>query len=112
MNTGFFKQLLLNKQTQLEALADESINATQTVELDQSKVGRLSRMDALQQQAMSKATEQRRVQELIQVQQALNRIDEDNYGFCDECGELINQERLKLNPTTTFCIGCASKLEN
>lgn len=79
------------------------------VELDQTSVGRLSRMDALQVQAMSLAGEQRRRNERVRIDAALRRLDSGDYGDCVMCGEEIAPERLDLDPTIATCIRCASR---
>ena len=79
-----------------------------TVELDQQAVGRLSRMDALQNQAMAKANGARRQAERTRLNAALERLDAGEFGYCDDCGELINPKRLALDPTATLCVECAS----
>ncbi|MGI9484528.1 MAG: TraR/DksA family transcriptional regulator [Geminicoccaceae bacterium] len=81
------------------------------VELDQTRVGRLSRMDALQNQAMAQETERRRQQELTQIDNALRRLVDDTYGDCIECGEPIAVKRLALDPSAPLCIDCAGKEE-
>ncbi len=78
-----------------------------TVALDQQSVGRLSRMDALQQQAMAKATQARRGQMRQRIEAALVRMDEGEFGYCSECGEDIPIKRLDLDPTVPTCITCA-----
>jgi DnaK suppressor protein len=104
------KSLLALKQTLLKA-QETGDQAEQTVELDQARVGRLSRMDAMQAQAMSKETGRRRRQKLIQIEAALRRIEEDDYGVCQECGEDIATARLEADPTVLLCIECASARE-
>lgn len=78
-----------------------------TVTLDQQSVGRLSRMDALQSQAMSRASQARRDAERRRLAAALGRMDEGEFGFCEECGEEIALPRLGLDPAATRCISCA-----
>ena len=78
---------LLKLREELEAVAATSDESAAVVELDQSKVGRLSRMDALQAQAMAKATGQRREAMLRNIEAALKRVDEDTYGQCHDCDE-------------------------
>lgn len=82
------------------------------VELDQTRVGRLSRMDALQNQAMAQETERRRQHELTQIDAALRRLEDGSYGECLECGEPIAAKRLELDPSAPLCIGCAGKGEH
>jgi len=77
------------------------------VELDQTRIGRLSRMDALQQQAMSQETERRRQTELARVKSALERLETGDFGYCVTCGEEIAEDRLALDLTLPTCIDCA-----
>ena len=85
--------------------------ATATVVLDQSSVGRLSRMDALQGQAMAQASQRRRVDQLRRIAAALARIDSGDYGYCLDCDEEIAPGRLAGDPAVTLCIECAGKRE-
>lgn len=77
-----------------------------TVTLDQQSVGRLSRMDALQQQAMANATHQRRQNERLRLNAALQRLKDGEYGACLDCGDEISPERLAFDPTMVRCIAC------
>lgn len=77
------------------------------VPLDQQSVGRLSRMDALQNQAMARAQQSRRDIETRRLRAALARIGSGEYGACDDCGADIALRRLELNPAATLCITCA-----
>ena len=79
-----------------------------TVELDQQAVGRLSRMDALQNQAMAKATGARRAAQRERIHAALGRIDAGEFGYCEDCSEKIPKGRLDLDPCVTRCVSCAS----
>jgi DnaK suppressor protein len=95
----------------LQALDQEDAlghEAQKTVQLDQQSVGRLSRMDAIQQQAMAKATGARRSQQKLRIAAAFARMDEGEYGYCSECGDEIPLKRLELDPTVPTCIRCAS----
>lgn len=78
------------------------------VVLDQTTVGRLSRMDALQNQAMQLETERRREVELVRIDAALNRIESGTYGYCAACDEEIEKKRLEMDPSTPVCVDCAS----
>jgi len=102
---------LLKLRAELRAIAETADESAAVVELDQTKVGRLSRMDALQAQAMAKASGERREQMLRKIEAALKRIDNDEYGYCKDCDEPINPKRLEFDPTSVLCIDCASKLE-
>lgn len=109
MKQQYFEEKLKAQLTRLSETAAVAGEAAQTVELDQSKVGRLSRMDALQQQAMSKEQNRRRTLQIKKIQAALQRMHQDEYGFCLDCGEAIKVQRLEIDPATPFCIACADK---
>ena len=97
-------------RARLTALEDENALGEQgqsIVQLDQQAVGRLSRMDALQNQAMAVAQQNRRDIETRNLKQALARIEAGEFGFCRECGDKIAVKRLELNPATAKCISCA-----
>ena len=107
-----WRDSLLALQAELESIAAIGDESAAVVELDQSKVGRLSRMDAMQAQAMAKASSQRREAALKQITAALKRIDEGDFGLCLKCEEPINPKRLEFDPTATLCIDCASAAES
>jgi DnaK suppressor protein len=77
------------------------------VELDPSRLGRLSRMDALQVQQMAIEGDRRRLGQLRLIEAALSRLARDEYGTCVGCGEDIDPRRLKVSPLATRCIACA-----
>ena len=111
MDIKLFKSLLLDKKAVLTQEDEAGKAAAQIVELDQTSVGRVSRMDAMQGQAMAVAANQRRQLELQKIGVALKRIDSEDYGYCLECDGEIAEPRLKLDPATSLCIDCASKKE-
>lgn len=102
-----FRSLLEARRAELEGLIDSVADSSAPVELDQQVQGRLSRIDALQGQEMAKATAVRRRAEIAQIDAALKRLDEDEYGYCVACGEEIARKRLELNPAIARCIDCA-----
>ena len=106
-----FRQRLLQKQQDILGLNETADDAAKTVELDQTSVGRLSRMDALQGQAMSLELQRRRQLELKLIKSALERIDSGDYGYCADCDEDIVTGRLDLDPAVALCVACASEKE-
>lgn len=101
------KTLLEARKAELEQLDEMSRDARSPVQLDQQSVGRLSRMDAMQQQAMAQANERQRALDLQRIESALQRIKEDEYGYCLECGDDIPEERLRIDPAALYCVSCA-----
>lgn len=81
------------------------------VELDQTKVGRLSRMGAIQQQTMAKASARRTEVELQRIRTAINRVRTGDYGYCVKCDEEIAESRLQVDPATLICIECTRTAE-
>ena len=95
------------KRAELEALSREAEEARATVALDQQSVGRLSRMDAMQGQAMAEATERRRRLDLQRIEMAERRLSEGDYGYCTGCDEPIPDGRLAIDPMAERCVRCA-----
>ena len=97
----------------LEALAEEvktflkkSKDASEAVELDTS-IGRLSRMEAMQDQQMALELRRRKKRQLARVNNAIRRLDEGTYGLCELCGGSISEERLEAFPDMMTCVNCA-----
>lgn len=107
MDTGYFRDKLIRIRNELLEIEKTGNEAAQTVELDQSRVGRLSRMDALQAQAMSIESNRRRDIKLKRIDAALQRIEKDEFGLCLQCEEEINPKRLEFDPSAPLCIYCA-----
>jgi len=103
-----YRTRLLASQAELAALLETARESQQAVELDQSRVGRLSRMDALQTQQLAQETGRRREQQLLQIAAALRRIDAGDFGYCSTCDEAIDPRRLQVDPTATRCVACQS----
>lgn len=101
------RQRLLALKAELLDLSQSAHEDRKPVELDQQSVGRLSRQDSLQVQAMAKAAEARRAQEIRRIDAALQRVEDDEYGWCAECGEAIEEKRLELDPAAPRCADCA-----
>ena len=108
MEIEVWRSKLVEEQRALLVASDGSSDSRAPVILDQQSVGRLSRMDAMQQQAMAQASERRRQLRLERIKAALKRIEDGAFGFCVECEEAIALPRLESDPTTPTCIRCAA----
>ncbi len=107
------KQLLSQLEAQLTELEQQVIaihSRGAPVQLDQQAVGRVSRIDAIQQQQMAKANEIQVSHQILRIKQIL--LDPDEYGFCYECGESIGIGRLTIHPIAELCIQCQGELEH
>ena len=107
-----YRQRLENNIADLLKDDAASTESRSTVALDQQSVGRLSRMDAIQQQAMAIATHQRRLTEINRARAAIARIDEGEFGWCVDCGEEIAVKRLAYDPSLPTCVSCARSGES
>ena len=88
-------------------LARARVNA-RPVELDQARIGRLARVDALQGQAMARETERRCQAERARIEAALGRLAAGTYGLCVRCEEPVAAGRLKADPAAALCLACAA----
>ena len=106
MDADYFRARIECEQQELRMLSDAGRKARAPVELDQQSVGRLSRMDAIQQQSMDLAREERRKARLAMLAAALHRLDKDEFGYCLACGEDISRQQLEIDPAVTLCVDC------
>jgi len=102
-----YQTLIEARINDLRAQSELSLQARNTVELDQQSVGRLSRMDAIERKAMADATERRRHLEIEQLNAALKRLASNEFGYCVDCGDSIEPLRLEQNLAVLKCISCA-----
>ncbi|MEO6202208.1 MAG: TraR/DksA family transcriptional regulator [Nitrospirales bacterium] len=106
-NPDHFRSMLLTLKDELLGVSSTGQEAAQPVELDQTTIGRVSRMDALQQQAMAQAAQQRRHIQLQRIESVLQRLETGKFGWCMRCGKEISRKRLEVDPTAPLCIACA-----
>lgn len=101
------KKQMVARRAEIQAARVTNADARETVTLDQASVGRVSRIDALQGQQMALAQERNRTAELVQIEAALQRIEDGSFGYCAICEEEIAEKRLRFNPSVPTCIACA-----
>jgi DnaK suppressor protein len=111
IDIAVMKARLLEMKAELETLAHEHEHDSDVVELDQTTQGRLSRIDALQGQAMAQEVARRRDAEIKRIDAALQRMEEGEFGSCVSCGEDIQPKRLDFDPSVPNCISCAREGE-
>ena len=107
MNEAVIRQKLTSLYDETLALSEAAKENRKPVALDQQSVGRLSRMDSLQVQAMDKAQDAARQKKRLKIKAALKRLDAGDYGYCVSCDEPIGEKRLDLDPSVPLCISCA-----
>ncbi|HEX9808147.1 MAG TPA: TraR/DksA C4-type zinc finger protein [Alphaproteobacteria bacterium] len=107
MDGTAYEQRLRAELAALVAASEQGKEDRGPVTLDQQSVGRLSRMDAMQIQAMAVATEDRRQARIRALRAALARLAVGEFGYCLSCGGAIPAKRLDLDPALATCVACA-----
>lgn len=92
--------------TSLERSMRVTDAALEPVLLDQTTVGRLSRIDSLQNQGLTRNLQEREQVSLALLVGALRRLDAGTYGICERCGAPIAFERLFVLPEVPTCPAC------
>ena len=105
-----FRQRLLAAKTSAETLLGQGTAGT-PVEASGPTIGRLSRIDAIQMQAMSKMNRHQLDVRLRQIDAALLVMDQGSFGQCRKCKEPMDLERLDAIPEAPFCLPCQESLE-
>ena len=103
--------VLQSNKTKLEQQLLDAELATGVVILDQSSVGRVSRVDAMQQQSMAVSTRAKAEASLRKVLKALKRMEAEDFGYCGQCDEPIQFNRLKVQPQASHCLKCQDQLD-
>lgn len=103
---AFFRKRLEVLELKIEGNMSTNKDDSYVVKLD-SSIGRLSRMDALQNQQMALELKRRQENQLLRIKNAIKRMDKGQYGLCGKCKKYINEERLEIFPDTFTCINCA-----
>lgn len=102
----YFRQRLQQLAEEIDADLSANKDDAGIVELDTS-IGRLSRMDAMQNQQMALELRRRRENQLLRIDNAFKRMDQGRYGKCGKCGNPIDEERLEVFPDVVTCVSCA-----
>ena len=103
---SYFRQRLETLSKEVTEALNASKDSTNVVELD-TAFGRLSRMDAMQNQQMALELRRRQENQLLRIKNALKRMDQGRYGLCGKCKQPIAEERLEISPDTVVCVRCA-----
>ena len=102
---------LVEKLSELDRALELTNDHAQTVVLDQTAVGRVSRVEALQDQQLGLAHQRQIAVEILLVKKALRKLDTGEYGLCERCDEDIPAARLQLIPECECCVVCLSGTE-
>ena len=97
---------ILNRIVEIKQQIKLAKSSSQTVALDQTLAGRVSRIDAIQQQKMAQSALVRDSKLLLELEKSLSNLLKPEFGICAECDELIPFERLLVKPEVEFCVAC------
>lgn len=103
MGLNEIKKVLLAKQTELQ----ERISGTQAEEREETKEARSGDAKLWENSEVRDDLDDEASGELEQVNQALRRLDSNEYGVCTSCGKSISEDRLEAVPFAALCIDCA-----
>ena len=104
-------QALLTERLRLQQHLQLTKEGSKPVDLD-TPIGRLSRMDAMQQQQMTRASRSTLETKLLQIEASLKAYRRGEYGYCRACEEPIGYRRLKARPEAPFCLSCQDSRES
>lgn len=104
----YFRGCIEARILELRDQSTANAGSRETVELDQQSVGRLSRMDAIERKAMADATHRMRDLEIKKLTAGLGRLETGDFGYCIDCEEEIERERLASNLTVLKCFDCTN----
>lgn len=111
MTTDELNEIIKTIDVQIESIQEEItelIELTKPVSLDAS-IGRLSRMDAINNKAINEMALREKKQTLQKLERAKERSEEGKLGTCLKCGGEIPFGRLKIMPYTTRCVNCSGR---
>ena len=103
---AYFQERLEELEREIREDMDANPDDSGVVELD-SSIGRLSRMDALQNQQMALELKRRQENQLLRIENAFKRLAKGQYGLCGKCKKPIEEDRLEVFPDTVTCVRCA-----
>ena len=103
---AYFRKRLEELEREIREDMDANPEDSGVVDLD-SSIGRLSRMDALQNQQMALELKRRQENQLLRIENAFKRLAKGQYGLCGKCKKPIEENRLEVFPDTVTCVRCA-----
>ena len=102
-----YRKQLEELLVEIEQYLEKTEESAEAVSPDKS-LGRLSRMEAMQDQQLMLEARRRKKMQKVAVQSALKRIDHGQFGTCIFCGNLIPEDRLEVAPESSSCVNCSA----
>ena len=105
-NLMVYRNQLQKSLSEIEEYLDKTEESAEAVSPDKS-LGRLSRMEAMQDQQLMLEARRRKKMQKVAVLSALQRIENNQFGDCIFCGKPISHERLEAAPESSTCVSCS-----
>ena len=105
-NQDAYRKILQDSLEEIEGYLTKTEESAEAVSPDKS-LGRLSRMEAMQDQQLILEARRRKKMQKVAVLSALQRIDNGQFGICIFCGKPIAPERLEVAPESSTCVSCS-----
>ena len=102
---GILKEKLISKLVKLEVDIIEYRELTKPIS-PENAIGRISRMDAINNKSVNEAALRNSLQKKIQLEKTLTNIDSDSFGLCRQCGSEIEIAKLMAFPESIRCVIC------
>ena len=102
-----YREQLEESLVEIEQYLEKTEESAEAVSPDKG-LGRLSRMEAMQDQQLMLEARRRKKMQKVAVQSALQRIENGQFGICIFCGNLIPEERLEVAPESSSCVNCSA----
>jgi len=108
LNKDDLKTEVAKRISNLEKEIEELKELTKPIAPD-CAIGRVSRMDAINNRSVSVAALTKKKEKLLALKSIINHIDDDNFGKCISCGNEIPLGRILIIPESKKCMSCASR---
>lgn len=105
MKKDYYKQILLNKQSEIIQRINQHKNFKATILTTAQNEEEVAQMES--QDNLNERLKDKDIITLKQIKSALTRIDNNEYGICVECDDKISEKRLKALPFTLKCLDCS-----
>ncbi|WP_299337829.1 TraR/DksA C4-type zinc finger protein [uncultured Psychroserpens sp.] len=106
MDKSQVKQTILDEISKTEASIEHYKDLTKPISPSDA-IGRVSRMDAINNKSVNEASLRQAEQKLINLNRVLSKIDDDDFGICLKCKQSIPIGRILIRPQSLLCVNCA-----
>lgn len=106
MKEAYIKELILSEISKTKGLIEEYKEMSGPVAPDDA-IGRISRMDAINNKSVTEASLRQAEKKLKSLQRVLSLVGTKDFGICIKCKKLIPTARILVRPESLYCVNCA-----